>query len=314
MITFTDVSKSFDGRTVLDKISFSVTPGEFVCITGPSGAGKSTIIHLLIRAEKPTGGRIDVDGVNLAKLSPMILQMYRRRMGVLFQDYKLLADRTVYENIAFALEVCGETDAIIASRVPELLKRVGLGGRGGAFPRELSGGEKARAGLARALVHKPMIVVADEPTGNIDPKQSLDILALLKQVHAEGTTVILATHDQMLVDALQTRVLRLENGKIVRDGVGGYHAATQPVSSTAARKHEIFDGRKYARVTKAPVSQMIKPSPAVSTSEQKIDTEKSALVQQKDQAIIQDPIIAVQASVEPEMRPKNSGRVKPIAI
>lgn len=222
MIAFSSVTKKFHGLTVLDNISFCVQPGEFVCLTGPSGAGKSTIVHLLIRAELPTSGVIEVDGADLSSLPRPILQMYRRNMGVLFQDYKLLADRTVQENIGFALEVSDVPDSEIASRVEELLKRLHLSSRRHAFPNELSGGEKTRTALARALAGRPSILIADEPTGNIDPDQSMEILEILKQVNAEGATVVLASHDQRVIDSLHVRVLRLENGKLVRDSVGGY--------------------------------------------------------------------------------------------
>ncbi len=241
MIVFNNVSKSFDDHHVLDNISFRVEPGEFVCLTGPSGAGKSTIVHLLIRAELPTDGTIEVDGQNIRKLPPSILQLFRRRTGVVFQDYKLLSDRTVYENVAFAMEVCGDSNDVIDKRVPELLKQVGLTTREHAYPRELSGGEKARAALARALVHDPMIVVADEPTGNIDPEQSFEILELLKAVNKTGVTIVLATHDDELVDALQTRVLRIEKGTVVRDDIGGYRTKVADKSIVEDRKHQIFD-------------------------------------------------------------------------
>lgn len=226
MISFSGVCKEYGGRQVLSDLTFQINPGEFVCITGPSGAGKSTVVHLLIRADIPTSGIIEVDGANLALLPPPILQLYRRRTGVIFQDYKLLPDRTVEENVAFVLEVCGEPDEIVEQRTAEILQTLQLSDRADAFPSELSGGEKTRAAIARALVHKPSILIADEPTGNIDPEQSIHILNFLRQVNAEGTTVILATHDKLIVDALGVRVLRLEDGKLVRDSIGGYSASS----------------------------------------------------------------------------------------
>ena len=235
MISFKGVSKVFDGREVLAGLTFDINPGEFVCVTGPSGAGKSTILHLLIRAEVATGGVIEVDGADLALLPPPILQLYRQRTGVVFQDYKLLPDRTVEENIAFALEVCGVSEDEIAQRVSSILERFELTDRADAFPHELSGGEKTRAALGRALVHNPSILIADEPTGNIDPEQSQRILRYLKTIHSEGTTVILATHDKLVVDSLGVRVIRIENGKVVRDSVGGYtvpDAASSPEAIT----------------------------------------------------------------------------------
>ncbi len=242
MIVLSSVTKRFGSRLVLDHVSLRIEPGEFVCVTGPSGAGKSTFIHMLIRAEVPTEGVVEVDGVDLAAVPPSILQMYRRRTGVVFQDTKLLSDRTVYENVAFAMEVCGDDDAVIAERVPILLRQVGLLDRASAFPRELSGGEKARAALARALVHSPMIVIADEPTGNVDPRQSLMIVDLLKAANAAGATVILASHDRQIVDALHVRVIRLEDGKVIRDSIGGYDAGTPSKTPVIdPRKHQIFE-------------------------------------------------------------------------
>jgi cell division transport system ATP-binding protein len=222
MISFTGVCKSYGTREVLSDITFEINPGEFVCLTGPSGAGKSTIIHLLIRADFPTKGVITIDGANLAKLHHSILQLYRRRTGVVFQDYKLLPDRTVEENVAFALEVCGEPEDVVDERTADILRKLKLSDLADAFPHELSGGEKTRVALARALVHRPNILIADEPTGNIDPDQSVHILNYLREINAAGTTVILATHDKLIVDALGVRVLRIENGKLVRDSVGGY--------------------------------------------------------------------------------------------
>ncbi len=222
MIVFSSVTKQYGELTVLDDVSFQIQPGEFVCLTGPSGAGKSTIVHLLIRAEVPTDGSIEVDGADIAQLPVSVLQMYRRKTGVLFQDYRLLSDRTVAENIAFALEVCDVPDSEIAPRVSELLDRLKLTERRDAFPNELSGGEKTRTALARALANRPNILIADEPTGNIDPAQSMEILKLLKEVNREGTTVILASHDEHVVDSVQGRVIRLEQGKVVRNSLGGY--------------------------------------------------------------------------------------------
>jgi cell division transport system ATP-binding protein len=243
MIVFSSVTKEYRGKPVLSDLSFTIPPGQFVCITGPSGAGKSSIIHLLIRAEVPTSGTIEVDGADINKLPVPVLQMYRRRMGVVFQDYKLLLDRTVQENIAFALEVIGASDAIVKERVNALLARLRLQDQRNSFPTELSGGEKTRVALARALVHQPSILITDEPTGNIDPVQSMEILELLKEENARGTTVILASHDKIIVDAVGGRVLRIEQGKLVRDTVGGYNAVesekahVKPKATSHVRTH-----------------------------------------------------------------------------
>ncbi|MBP9773327.1 MAG: ATP-binding cassette domain-containing protein [Candidatus Peribacteraceae bacterium] len=294
MIVFSSVTKSFERRMVLDHINLRIEPGEFVCLTGPSGAGKSTMIQLLIRADFPTSGVIEVDGVNLGKLPASILQMYRRRTGVVFQDYKLLSDRTVYENVAFAMEVCGDSDKAIAQRVPALLQQIGLADRAKAFPRELSGGEKARVALARALVHHPMIVIADEPTGNIDPKQSMQIVDLLKKVHSEGATVILASHDQQIIDALQTRVVRLEGGKIIRDSIGGYDTGSKQATGVpSARKHQIFDKQNDAFMAPKKEDQHAKEDDDSSESSMKIKTHSPE---------------------KPAEAAKPSNKIKPIAI
>ena len=259
MISFSGVFKQFDGREVLSNLTFQITPGEFVCLTGPSGAGKSTVVHMLIRAEVPTQGTIEVDGADLAKLPPTILQLYRRRTGVVFQDYKLLPDRTVYENVAFALEVCDEPNDVVEQKTRDILGRLRIANLAQAFPRTLSGGEKTRVALARALVHKPSILIADEPTGNIDPEQSLQILQFLREVNASGTTVILATHDKNVVDALGVRVLRLENGKLVRDMVGSY-------AGVPAQKPEPVAAVSVAQAPKKVVPAPQKESPPKSNT------------------------------------------------
>ncbi|MDD4628841.1 MAG: ATP-binding cassette domain-containing protein [Candidatus Peribacteraceae bacterium] len=222
MIVLNDVSKSFGKKSVLSHVSLTINPGEFVCVVGPSGAGKSTLIHLLIGGEQVSEGRIEVDGVELRDIPPPVLQLYRRRIGVVFQDYKLIAHRTVAENIAFPLEVCGVADAEIDRRVTELLGQMSLTEKASSLPDELSGGEKARTAIARAIVHQPLVLLADEPTGNLDPVQSLMILKLFQEIHRSGTTVLVATHDSTLVETLQTRVILLENGKVMRDAAGGY--------------------------------------------------------------------------------------------
>lgn len=242
MIVLKNVTKKFGKTSVLTDVSFEISPGEFVCITGPSGAGKSTLIHLLAGAELPTHGKIEVDNVDLRAVPLPVMQIYRRRIGVVFQDYKLLMNRTVWENVAFPLEVCGIPKVQIANRVTEVLKNMQLEEHSGSLPDALSGGEKARTAIARAVVHKPMVVMADEPTGNIDPVQSQMILQLLKDINAGGATVILATHDTALVDTLQTRVIRLENGCVMRDSRGGYETEGEGVPGAAQGTHEVFAG------------------------------------------------------------------------
>lgn len=222
MITLQNVRKKFGDAEVLRGVSFEVRPNEFVCITGPSGAGKTTLMHLLIGAETTTSGSVHVDDVDLRQVPPRALQLYRRRVGFVFQDYKLLWDRTVAENIAFPLEICGAKDSVIEKRVTEILEQMQLMQHANVLCHALSGGEKARTAIGRAIVHKPMIVLADEPTGNLDPEESMKVLKLFKDIHQRGATVILATHDTMIVDALRTRVIHLKNGVVMRDSVGKY--------------------------------------------------------------------------------------------
>ncbi len=222
MIVLEHVTKRYGNVEVLSDVSFTIQPNEFVCITGSSGSGKSTLMHMLLGAEVVTEGVIQVDGVNLQNVSRRALQMYRRRTGMVFQDYKLLWKRTVEENIALPLEICGASTPIIQARTKELLEHMHLENQASTLCHALSGGEKARVAIARAIVHKPMIILVDEPTSNLDPYESLKMMKLLKNIHSQGATVVLATHDTLLVNALKTRVIRLEKQKVVRDSVGAY--------------------------------------------------------------------------------------------
>lgn len=223
MITFQEVSKKYGKTTVLDKVSLKIENGEFVSVIGPSGAGKSTLIYALIGGEKIQHGQIAVDGFVVNKMSDKALQFFRRRIGVVFQDYKLLDQKTVYENVAFALEVCGIESAEIKNRVPEVLAITGLIKQSKQFPHQLSGGEKQRAAIARALVHRPSLIVADEPTGNLDPKTAQEIIKLLMKINQDGTTVILTTHNRDLVNLINKRVVVLEEGRVTSDkAVAGY--------------------------------------------------------------------------------------------
>lgn len=239
MIEFKSVVKEFDGRAVLTDVSFAVEPAGFVCLTGPSGAGKSTILNLLVRTIVPTKGSIMLDGADLSMFPDGVLQLYRQKTGVLYQDYKLLPHLTAEENVALPLEVVGLDAAEISQLVGGALLRFGVADRADAFPHELSGGEKTRVALARAVVHKPSILLVDEPTGNIDPKQSMQILRYIREVHAEGTTVIVASHDKSVVDTLGVRVIRLENGRVVRDSVGGYDAAQSVAAAPVPERVEV---------------------------------------------------------------------------
>jgi cell division transport system ATP-binding protein len=218
MIIFDSISKIYPNHIVFEDFHLKIKSGEFVCITGTSGCGKTTLIKMLIGDEKPSLGKILVDDVNITDMSEKTLQLSRRLIGVVFQDYKLLLKKTVYENVAFAMEVCGESDHHIHARVPEVLELVGVLKKQQNFPLELSGGEQQRVAIARALVHKPRLLIADEPTGNLDMENSFGIMNLLLKINEMGTTVILTTHSYDMVEYVHKRVVAIQKGKIVYDG------------------------------------------------------------------------------------------------
>lgn len=226
VLKMTDVSKVYPGGSVaLQNVDIHIEPGEFVFVVGPSGAGKSTFIKMLFREVLPTTGSIFVNGVDILSLTPNEIPYMRRQLGIIFQDYRLLPDRTVYENVAFAMEVIETPRRKIKRRVLNVLDLVGLRHRANAYPNELSGGEQQRIAIARAIVNDPIMVIADEPTGNLDPETSWDIMEIFKEINAEGTTIVMATHDKEIVDAMGKRVITIEDGHIVRDeasGVYGY--------------------------------------------------------------------------------------------
>src|SRR5918996_1514207 len=224
MIKTEHVSKIYKNSGVgLQAVNIEVRKGEFVFIVGPSGSGKSTFVRLLLKEEAPTRGSIFVAGKNIARLSPWKVPFLRRNIGTVFQDFKLLPDKTVFENVAFALEVIGKQKQVIDRRVPEILELVGLGDKLNNYPEELSGGEQQRVSIARAFVNRPLILLADEPTGNLDPSTSVEIMKLLDRINRTGTTVIMATHDNAIVDAMRRRVVELENGRVVRDQARGVY-------------------------------------------------------------------------------------------
>lgn len=222
VIDFENVCMEYPGDVVaVDHVSFKVGIGEFVSLVGPSGAGKSTLIRMLTREELPTSGRIYVAGRDITTLRAKELPYFRRKVGIIFQDFKLLMKKTVFENIAFALEAAGASNEEIAERVPKIIEIVGLTKRSKALSEALSGGEKQRVSIARALIHQPKILIADEPTGNLDPVTTWEIIELLFKINRQGTIVLLATHDKEVVDALQRRVITMRDGKIVGDQLHG---------------------------------------------------------------------------------------------
>jgi len=218
MIKFQNVSKTYTSKcTALDDVSFEVKPKEFISIVGKSGSGKTTLLRLLLAEEAPTAGNVLFENQDVQQIERKKLPGLRQKIGSVFQDYKLLPEKTCYENVAYAMEVIGATEDEIARDVAEVLDIVGLTDRAHNFPAELSGGEKQRVAIARALIHRPEVILADEPTGNLDPYHTLDIIRLLLRINEMGTTVILSTHDRDVVNRLGKRVVTLEAGKLVRD-------------------------------------------------------------------------------------------------
>ncbi len=223
MISISNVSKQYRGsaRPALNNVSLEVAKGDFVFLVGASGSGKSSLMRLMLREDVPTKGSVHVLGENLVGIPSRRVPFFRRRLGVVFQDFRLLPNKTVALNVAFSLEVIGKSQGFIQEAVPEVLRLVGLEGKADRLPSELSGGEQQRVALARAIVNKPALLLADEPTGNLDPTTSQDIMALIERINLAGTTVIMATHDRGIVDRLKKRVVELKDGEIIRDQVGG---------------------------------------------------------------------------------------------
>lgn len=224
MVQFTDVFKSYEnGTKALRGISFTIEDGEFVFLVGPSGSGKTTIIKLVTGEIAPTDGTVMVNDYNLGTMKFSKMPYMRRTLGVVFQDYRLIEDKTVYENVAFAMRVIGASNKEIRRRVPYVLELVGLDTRTRRKPQELSGGEQQRVAIARALVNNPKLIIADEPTGNLDPARSLEIMMLLQKINELGTTVLVVTHEKELVESFSKRVIAIDAGKIISDGMDGYY-------------------------------------------------------------------------------------------
>src|SRR5262245_56611820 len=229
MIRFENVSKIYKGGVAaLRDVSADVQKGEFVFLVGPSGSGKSTFLRLLLREEAPTSGRIVVAGRDIGRLSHGKVPQLRRNIGTIFQDYKLLPSRTVYENVAFAMEVIGRPRHVIRAQMPQVLDLVGLGQKAARFPDQLSGGEQQRVSIARAFVNRPLIPLADEPTGTLDPTTTVGIMRILDRINRTGTTIVMATHDQRIVDVMRRRVIELDHGSLVRDQARGIYGVGSP--------------------------------------------------------------------------------------
>lgn len=226
MIDMINVTKAYKGETfALSNVSIKIEKGDFVFLVGSSGAGKSTFIKLLLKEIEPSNGRIIVDDIDITKLSMRKVPQLRRKIGIVFQDFRLLSNKTVFENVAFAMEIIESTSREVRRQVPMILSMVGLSDKAKLYPHELSGGEQQRVSIARAIVNNPSVLIADEPTGNLDPDTAWEIMKLIKHINRRGTTVVMATHAKDIVDTMQQRVIALEKGKVVRDnkrGVYGY--------------------------------------------------------------------------------------------
>src|SRR6187431_626906 len=284
MIRFENVTKRYRGtaKPALSDVDFEVLRGEFVFLVGPSGSGKSTCLRMILREESPSDGRVVVLGRDLRTLSNRKVPFFRRHVGAVFQDFRLLPNKTVFQNVAFTLQVIGSSRGFIQQAVPEVLALVGLGGKDKRFPHELSGGEQQRVAIARALVNRPQVLLADEPTGNLDPATSVDIMQLLARINAGGTTVVMATHEAGFVDQMQRRVIELVDGEMVRDERhGGYgdrsdlpSLAPEPERGAAAvaaltavlevHREVALDGRKPPapeQESPPPVDPVVEPRP-----------------------------------------------------
>ena len=223
MIEFKNVSKKYGtGTVVVDNANFTIEKGEFAFLIGDSGSGKSTMIKMMLKEEDPTSGNIIINGRDITKIKPSKVPYLRRSMGIVFQDFRLLPDKTVYDNVAFAMYVVRASQKHIKRQVPMVLSLVGLSQKAKMYPNELSGGEQQRVALARAIVNNPSMLIADEPTGNLDPNTAWDIMELLNDINLRGTTVVVATHAKDIVDRMNRRVIRIDHGNIVRDEKGGY--------------------------------------------------------------------------------------------
>jgi cell division transport system ATP-binding protein len=264
MIRFDQVTKTYSGtnRPALNNVSLEVLRGEFVFLVGASGSGKSSFLRLVLKEEKPSKGQLWVLGQQLNHLPSRKVPYFRRSLGVVFQDFRLLPNKTAFDNVAFALQVIGKSKGFIQEAVPDVLKMVGLGGKQGRYPHELSGGEQQRVAIARAIVNKPAILLADEPTGNLDPATSAGIMTLLSTVNANGTTVLMATHDSGIVDQMKRRVIELVSGQVVRDErQGGYQTQAVPV-----QKFELVGANPGATHITVPASAPVPVSAPTTTA------------------------------------------------
>lgn len=308
MILFDGVTKTYPGtsRPALNSVTLEVLKGEFVFLVGASGSGKSSFLRLVLKEDRPTKGKIFVLGQDLGAISSSKVPYFRRSLGVVFQDFRLLPNKTVFDNVAFTLQVIGKSKGFIQEAVPDVLKMVGLGGKQNRFPHELSGGEQQRVAIARAVVNKPAILLADEPTGNLDPATSAGIMTLLSTINANGTTVLMATHDAGIVDKMKRRVIELIGGQIVRDErQGGYQTTSMPIVKPT-RPEPSFDDLAAAVPTPPaepapqPVSDPIEAILAPAAEAEPVEAEPAATEDEPDEV--------APASVPVTVTPVSSGR------
>ena len=269
MIKLENVTKVYPGGTVAVKdATLEIAKGEFVFLVGASGSGKSTLIRLMMREELPTNGDIWVAGKQASALPSWKVPHLRRSIGTVFQDFKLLPNKTVFENVAFAMEVTGKHRSVIRNQVPQVLKLVGLSAKADRLPRQLSGGEQQRVAVARAFVNRPLILLADEPTGNLDPATSVGIMRILDRINRTGTTVVMATHDHAIVDAMRRRVVEIDRGRITRDESRGiYETTVQPSVPVTTEVTTVIEEVVAADVGETPIDEMASRETSIESSE-----------------------------------------------
>ena len=314
MIRFDGVTKTYPGtsRPALNSVDLEVLKGEFVFLVGASGSGKSSFLRLVLKEDRPTKGKIFVLGQELAAISSGKVPYFRRSLGVVFQDFRLLPNKTVFDNVAFTLQVIGKSKGFIQEAVPDVLKMVGLGGKQNRYPHELSGGEQQRVAIARAVVNKPAVLLADEPTGNLDPATSAGIMTLLATINANGTTVLMATHDAGIVDSMKRRVIELVGGQIVRDErQGGYQTQSMPVQKPRAAEPS-FDDLAAAVPTPAPEPvRAAEPAPVREPAPVPVTVEEVAPTTDPIEVLVPAASTAPAPAEKVERTPTSSGAVLP---